>query len=133
MPPTKFLPNNKDHTVEIDLFGKVYPLNVSPTNHGYIKQCVALQAEGKTILTSDMANASTLAEVDELFARLAEKQRQLIEIILPGEWDNLWNSCRQDVLTMTELILFVVNELRSGAGRAMVAQAAPRRPEGEEI
>ncbi len=116
----------KQHIHKVNICGKVYDFNCSPTNWSYVKKVAELSREVQKY--AEEFNAipkDTLFDIEKAFDFLKDKEKAIIEAVLPGKFDELFEAAGYDVLEMVDLIAFVTDEIKSAGAQAKKAEIQP--------
>jgi hypothetical protein len=116
----------KQHIHSVKICGKVYDFNCSPTNWSYVKKVSDLSREVQKY--ADEFNAlpkDTLFDIEKAFDFLKDKEKAVIEAVLPGKFDELFEASGHDVLDMVDLIAFITDEIKSAGAQAKKEAVQP--------
>ncbi|MEI8095877.1 MAG: cell division protein ZapA [Spirochaetales bacterium] len=126
--------NRRKNEITLSVCGKDYSFDISPTNYDFVKKVAVLSREVEEL--SGRYNAmpkDSLADLEAAFDLILEKERQVIEVLLPGKWDELFDLAGHDLLAMVDLIGFITGEIKGAGVAAKVASVTPAVPDGPEV
>ena len=134
MKENEFRFENKNQVMlTLDICGTPYQFDVSPTNYGLIKKVAELSRETQKILVEFNAKKKeTLFDMEKAFDFLKEKEQEVLEIMLPGKWDELFKLAGYDLMNMVDLIAFVSDRIKSKGAKAKKDSVSPEVPEDAE-
>lgn len=117
--------------LDLTICGSPYTFNVSPTNYGFIKRIAELSREVEKILTEfNSKKKDSIFDIEKAFDFLKDKEKEVIEILLPGKWDELFTLAGQDLMEMVELITFISEKVKASGSAAKKDAVIPELPEG---
>lgn len=124
----------KKNILTVKICGKEYSFNVSPTNYKFIKTVAGLwhEVEAMTKKLADMKHLP-MGDLEAQFDAIKEKEQQMVEAILPGSWDELFEKAGYDLLSMVDLLTFVAGEIKSAGVAAKVESVKPATKGKREI
>lgn len=128
----EFKRKERDYRIEMRLLGADYVVNVPATSEIFLKKINAARKEGMEI--SEKAKVTT--DIDEAFVlldKLMAKNREVIDMVLPGKWDDIYVAAEGDIEVMSEVVVFVVHNIMQSANKAKLADVAPVEGNGEEV
>ena len=56
---------------------------------------------------------------------MKDKEKAVVEAVLPGKFDELFEASGHDVLEMVDLIAFITDEIKSAGAQAKKAEIQP--------
>jgi hypothetical protein len=124
----------RKNELALTVCGKVYSFDISPTNYDFVKKVAVLSREVEEL--SGRYNAmpkNSLSDLEAAFDLILEKERQVIEVLLPGKWDELFDAAGHDLLAMVDLIGFMTSEIKGAGVAVKVDSIVPAVPDGTEI
>lgn len=131
MKENEFRFQNKNQVLlTLDICGAPYQFDVSPTNYGLIKKVAELSRETQRLLAEFNAKKKdTLFDMEKAFDFLKEKEQEIMEILLPGKWEELFKLAGQDLMNMVDLISFLAERIQSKGAKAKKDSLAPEVPQ----
>lgn len=128
-------PNKNQVILVLDIAGTPYEFNVSPTNHAFVKKVAELSREMQKLLVEFNAKKKeSLFDMEGAFDFLRDKEQEIVEILLPGKWEELFKLAGYDLMNMVDLITFIVSKVKQKGVEAMKEQIVPEVPaDGAEI
>lgn len=122
------------NTLSLDLCGTVYTFDVSPTNYGYVKRMATLAREIDLMAKAiGELQTSDWKQIESAFDQLKGKEKDVLEAILPGAWEDLWPKAGEDLMNMVELIMFVAEKVKDAGAKAKIEAALPAGETGDDI
>jgi hypothetical protein len=110
----EFVFKPKKHIHSVNICGKVYEFNCSPSNWDYIKKVSALSRDVQKYAEDFNAMPKeTLFDIEKAFDFLKEKEKAVVDAVLPGKFDELFEASGHDILEMVDLIAFITDEIKS--------------------
>lgn len=119
---------SSEHEVllKLEICGKPYTFNCSPSNYDFVKRVAALSRQAEIVLRDFNAQPKEKPEdVEKAFDFLCEKEKEIIGILLPGKWDELFDLANHDLMNMVDLIAFISNKVKEKGAAAKIASVAP--------
>ena len=124
----------KQHIHSVNICGKVYEFNCSASNWDYIKKVA--EASRQVQKYADEFNTmpkDSLFDIEKAFDFLKEKEKAVIEAVIPGKFDELFEASGYDIIEMIDLIAFITDEIKSvGAQEKKEAITPAKAPEDAE-
>ena len=131
---SEFVFKSRKSEVELTIQGKLYRFDVSPTNYQFVKNVSSMAREVEEMSVKIVSmDKSSWTEIETAFDSIQEKQKRVIDTLLPGSWDELYAASGEDLLGMVELIVYIGNEIRDGATKAQRRAVEPVEPSGNEV
>jgi len=125
--------NTNEVILTLDICGHPYTFNCSPTNYPFIKKVAELSRETqKLLLEFNEHRKGSLLESEKAFDFLYDKEKEIIEILLPGKFEELFQLASQDLMNMVDLISFLLNSIQKKGAEAKIASVVPKVPEDAE-
>ena len=126
--------SNRKREVTLEIEGKSYKVDVSPTNGRFIKSIAAMVDEVVN-LAAGMSGVREggWKEISGIVDSLVEKEKAVMNIILPGQWEELFQQSGEDVIGMVDLIVYIGNQIKEGATKAVREEIEPAPAGGNAI
>ena len=123
----------KSNELKVLIQGKGYTFDCSPTNYGFIKKVAELSREVQKIMADfEKTKKDSLFDVEKSFDFIMQKEKAVIDVLMPGKWDELFELAGQDLFNMVELISFVSEKIRTKGAMAKIQSVAAPVPEDAE-
>lgn len=124
----------KQHIHSVNICGKVYEFNCSPSNWDYIKKVSSLSRDvQKYAADFNALPKETLFDIEKAFDFLKEKEQAVVEAVMPGTFDELFEASGYDILEMVDLIAFITDEIKSAGAKIKKESIRPAEvPEDAE-
>lgn len=123
----------KREILTVTINGRDYQFDCSPTNYDFVKRVAALSREVEDISRKyNEMPKNNLDELEKAFDFIREKEQAVIELIIPGKWDELFKEAGSDLLEMVDLIAFVAKEITKHGAQARRQAVTPDVPQDAE-
>lgn len=128
----EFKKRQNNLTVEIN--GQKYEASFSPGDYNFIKKISSLAK----LVTETLEESKKPSKKKGLFAaeseldELLSREKAVIDAILPGKWDELFEMAGGNLAGMVDLVIFLVTEVTRAAGQARLQEVMPETPTDAE-
>lgn len=125
-----FNTRSKTKKVEVELYDRKYSFDVSPNNRDFVKRVTSFQTELQAIMEVLVSSGRTGADVAQAYDAVYDKEREVLDFILPGKWDELFAEAGGDLVVMAELIAYVVTKISEAFAQGVLERDRAEVPEG---
>lgn len=125
---------SRKNLVTVKIEGREYSFDISPTNYQFVKNVSSMAREVEDLSAKIGAMTEpNWGKIAEAFELIEQKQRAVIDNLLPGAWDELYAASGEDMEGMTELIVYIGREIQEGFAKAKIKAVEPVAPSGEAV
>jgi len=124
----------RKNVLVLKICGKDYRFDVSPTNYKFVKAISAIWREVED-LTKKFANSKNedLGTIEAQFDAIKAKEQEMVELLIPGAWDELFEKAGNDLLDMVDLLTFIASNIKGAGVAAKVDSVKPATKGSREI
>lgn len=127
----EFKRKERDYRLELKILEREYVVTIAPTSDVLLKKLASARAEGATIM--EAVKAANLDETLALIDKLMDRNKEIVDLTLPGKWDELYAGTDGDFLELTEITAFIVHNVLYSATKSKLAAVAPVGGNGEAV
>lgn len=118
--------------VEVEIYDKKFSFDASPSNHVFVKKTVSFAGDVQKIIGELSASKGGLEDVAKAYDAVYDKEKEILDFILPGEWDGLFAEAGHDLLVMAQLVGFVIGEIAEAFSQGRIEAVTASVPDGAE-
>jgi hypothetical protein len=124
----------KKSELVLKICGKDYSFNASASNYKFVKTVASFWRE--TLAVVDKIAAMTGDSPDDLetaFDLLKDKEKGMVDFLMPGAWDELFEKAGYDLMDMMDMLTFIAGEIKGAGVSAKVESVKPATKGKREI
>jgi hypothetical protein len=125
-----FNTRSKTKNVEVELYDRKYSFDVSPNNRDFVKKIVSFQSEVQGIMEVLSKDKGDAMGIVKAYDAVFDKEREVLNFILPGKWDELFAEAGGDLVVMAQLVAYVVTQIASAFAQNKLDEDRAEVPEG---
>ena len=119
---------------EVELYGKAYAFEVSPTNYEYMQRIRSMGRDIAAIVERVSGIKASEAEaVLKTYDSVYASEKEIAEFLFPGKFEEIFTDAGKDLLVMAQLIVFVIQQISEAFSSATIEQDVVTVPDGPGV
>lgn len=124
----------KKNELVLKICGKDYSFNASASNYKFVKAVASFWRETLAVVDKIAAmKGDSPDDMETAFDLLKDKEKSMVDYLMPGSWDELFEKAGYDLMDMADMLTFIAGEIKSAGVSAKVESVKPGTKGKREI